>query len=119
MADGNAVFIVDDDASVRRSLERVLRSHGFDAIGFDSGAALRDHNNFEQARCLVIDINLGNESGIDLRQELQDEGVSLPVIFITGNDTQATRRAAMKSGCLAYLTKPFAASVLIQSIEQA
>lgn len=114
---GKTVFVVDDDPTLLRGLARLLHKHGFDAVLFESAAALRNHKNFEQACCIVLDINLGDESGIELRHELRDAGVSLPVIYITGNDSQATRRAAMESGCLAYLIKPFAVSSLIQAIE--
>ena len=75
--------------------------------------------NFDQAICVVLDINLSDESGIEVRYRLKAAGVSLPVIYITGKDNDATRMAAMESGCLAYLTKPFAAQSLIEPIERA
>jgi FixJ family two-component response regulator len=113
-----AVLIVDDDPSLLRGLERLLRKHGFHVISFDTAAGLRNHRDFGQARCIVLDIDLGSESGIELRIQLRDAGLPVPVIYITGNDSQAIRRAAMESGCLAYLVKPFAISSLIHSIEQ-
>jgi len=67
----------------------------------------------------VLDVNLGDGSGIDLRHHLAEQGVAVPVIYVTGNDSHATRMAAMASGCLAYLTKPFAAQSLIEPIERA
>ena len=113
------VFVVDDDPSLLRGLERLLRKHGFDTVAFNTAAGLRNHKDFRQARCIVLDIDLGDESGIELRIQLRDAGLSIPIIYITGNDSQATRRAAMESGCLAYLVKPFEVSSLIHSIEQA
>jgi FixJ family two-component response regulator len=80
---------------------------------------LKNHNNFDQALCLVLDINLSDGSGIELRHQLAESGVDVPVIYITGNDSDATRMAAVASGCLAYLTKPFTAQSLIESIERA
>lgn len=68
---------------------------------------------------VVLDINLNGESGVELGHHLKLAGISLPVIYITGNDSNASRKAAMGSGCLAYLTKPFSAKSLIASIEQA
>jgi FixJ family two-component response regulator len=112
-----AVFVVDDDAPTLRGVKRLLREHGFKAVLFDSAQALWDHNHFNEAFCMILDINLDKESGIDLRNELVAAGVSLPVIFITGNDNQATRMAALESGCIAYLTKPFASKSLIEPIE--
>jgi FixJ family two-component response regulator len=110
---------VDDDPSVRTSLKRLLRQHGFDATVFESANALRDHGDFARAVCIVLDINLDGQSGIDLRRWLANEGVTAPVIYITGNDSQANRSAAIGSGCVAYLTKPFTAQSLINSIERA
>lgn len=113
------VFVVDDDPGMLRGMARVLRQHGYDSVLFQSGAALQRHDNFEQAICVVLDINLSDESGIDVRHRLKDAGVSLPVIYITGKDSHATRTAAIASGCIAYLTKPFAARSLIEPIERA
>ena len=69
--------------------------------------------------CVIIDINLHDQSGIDLRRQLADKGVRLPVIFITGNDSDANRSAAIEAGCIAYLSKPFAARSLIEAVERA
>jgi FixJ family two-component response regulator len=114
-----AIFVVDDDLSVRRGMKRLLREHGYDAVLFDSAQALRDHNRFDEAFCIILDINLNDESGIDLRRQLAASGVSLPVIYITGNDSHKTRMAALESGCVAYLTKPFTSKSLIGPIELA
>ena len=67
----------------------------------------------------MLDINLSDGSGIELRHQLADRGVMAPVIYITGNDSDATRMAALASGCLAYLTKPFSAQALIEPIQRA
>ena len=114
-----AVFVVDDDPSMLRSVKRLLREHGFETKLFDSAQALRNHNDFDEAFCIVLDINLNDESGIDLRNQLVVAGISLPVIYITGNDNRATRMAALESGCIAYLTKPFTSESLIEPIELA
>jgi FixJ family two-component response regulator len=116
---GKAVFVVDDDPSTLRGVKRLLREYGFDSVLFDSAEALRKHRDFSSACCIVLDINLNEESGIELWHELKASGVSLPVIYITGNDRHATRVAAMDSGCIAYLTKPFPAHSLIEPIEKA
>jgi FixJ family two-component response regulator len=114
-----AVFVVDDDPSMLKGVRRLLRQHGYDTVPFETAKALREHGDFGQAFCIVLDINLSDGSGIDLRHHLADSGVALPVIYITGNDSHATRMAAMASGCLAYLTKPFTAQSLIEPIERA
>ena len=76
------------------------------------------HGDFNEAFCIVLDINLNGGSGIDLRLRLAGEDVGLPVIYVTGNDSEAIRAAAIASGCAAYLTKPFAARSLIEPIER-
>ena len=113
------VFVVDDDPGMLRGVKRLLRAHGYDSVLFESADAFQKHDDFERAICVILDINLGDGSGIEVRQRLKAAGVSLPVIFITGNDNPATRMAAMASGCLAYLTKPFVAQSLIEPVERA
>ncbi|TPQ29425.1 response regulator [Bradyrhizobium guangdongense] len=103
---------------MRMSIKRLLREHGFSTLLFGSAAALIDHDDLGAAACL-IDINLNDQSGIALRRQLADGGVTAPVIYITGNDSPANRVAAIESGCTAYLTKPFTAHALIGSIQQA
>jgi FixJ family two-component response regulator len=68
---------------------------------------------------VILDVDLNSESGIDLRRQLTERGVELPVVFITGNDSDAKRSAAIESGCVAYLTKPFSARSLIEPVEKA
>jgi FixJ family two-component response regulator len=119
LPDRKTVFVVDDDLSTLRGVKRLLREHGFDSVLFNSAEALRNHRDFSAACCIVLDINLKDESGIELRQQLKASGVSVPVIYITGNDSHVTRAAAMASGCIAYLTKPFLADSLIKPIEKA
>lgn len=114
-----AVLVVDDDASMLKGIRRLLRQHGYDTVPFETGRALRDHDNFDQAFCIVLDVNLSDGSGIELRYELTELGIALPVIYITGNDSHATRMAALASGCIAYLTKPFTAQALIEPIGKA
>jgi FixJ family two-component response regulator len=113
-----SVFVVDDDPSFRMCMKRLLKVHGFNTTLFDSGAALLSDADFGKAFCVILDINLNGQSGIDLRRQLADRGIGLPVIFITGNDSDANRAAAIDAGCVAYLTKPFTAQSLIEPIER-
>jgi FixJ family two-component response regulator len=114
-----SIFVVDDDPSMRKGIKRLLREHGFKAKLFDSSSALLGCADFDDAFCIILDIDLIDQSGIDLRRQLLDRGVGLPVIFITGNDSDAIRSAALESGCIAYLAKPFSASSLIEPVERA
>lgn len=104
---------------MRMSIKRLLREHGFGALLFPSAEALFDHGDFEDVACIIIDVNLKDQSGIAVRKRLANEGVTVPVVYITGNDSAANRAAAIDSGCIAYLTKPFAARALIAPIERA
>ena len=114
-----SILVVDDNSSMRKCMKRLLSEHGFNVALFDSGVALLSRADFGDAFCVIIDINLHDQSGIDLRRQLADKGVRLPVIFITGNDSDANRSAAIEAGCIAYLSKPFAARSLIEAVERA
>jgi FixJ family two-component response regulator len=113
------VFVVDDDPGTLRGVKRLLREHGYNSLLFQSAEALQDHGDFEQALCVILDIDLKRESGIEVRHRLKAAGISVPVIYITANDNDAVRAAAMESGCIAYLTKPFSARSLIDPIDRA
>ena len=119
MSNRKTVFVVDDDPGTLRGVKRLLRQHGYDCVLFPSAQAFQDHDDFEQALCVILDVNLNDESGIEVRHRLKAAGISLPVIYITANDNHVTRMAAMESGCIAYLTKPFSAISLIEPIEKA
>jgi FixJ family two-component response regulator len=114
-----AVFVVDDDPGTLRGVKRLLRQHGYDSVLFESAEAFQNHNHIDQALCVILDINLNDESGIEVRHRLKAAGISVPVIYITGNDNHAARKAAVESGCIAYLTKPFSAKSLIEPLERA
>jgi CheY-like chemotaxis protein len=115
----NVVFVVDDDPGTLKGVKRLLREHGYDSVLFQSAEAFRNHDDFDQALCIILDINLNNESGIEVRRRLKATGVSVPVIYITASDSDTVRMAATESGCLAYLTKPFSAKSLIEPIDRA
>ena len=119
MSNRNVVFVVDDDPGTLRGVKRLLRQYGYDSILFPSAEAFQNHDDFEAAVCVILDINLNDEFGIELRHRLKAAGISVPVIYITANDNPAVRMAALESGCIAYLTKPFSAMSLIEPIEKA
>ena len=119
MPNRKSVIVVDDDPNMRRGINRLLRHHGFKAAVFDSVESFENRADLDNAFCIVLDINLNDGSGIELRRRLSEQGISLPVIFITGNDSDTTREAALQSGCAAYLPKPFQAQSLIDPIRRA
>jgi FixJ family two-component response regulator len=119
MARRNVIFVVDDDPGMLSGVKRLLRQHGYDSLLFPSAEAFEDHDDFEQAICIILDINLNGTSGIELRHRLKAANISVPVIYMTGNDSPAVRKAALDSECLAYLTKPFSAQSLIEPLKRA
>jgi FixJ family two-component response regulator len=115
----NLVFVVDDDPGMLRGVKRLLREYGYDSVLFASAEAFKSHNDFGKALCVILDINLNDGSGIELRHRLNAAGISVPVIYMTGNDNPAVREAALQSGCLAYLEKPFSVQSLIEPLQKA
>jgi FixJ family two-component response regulator len=83
----NVVFVVDDDPGTLRGVKRLLREYGYESVLFPSAEALQNHDDFEEAFCVILDINLNDESGIDLRHRLKAAGISVPVIYITANES--------------------------------
>ena len=112
-------MLVDNDPGVLAAVDRLLRAHAYEPILFSSAEAFRNHADFSTAVCVILDIDLGDGSGIELRQRLTATGVSVPVIYITGNDSPAVREAALASGCVAFLTKPFSSRELIEPLKMA
>ena len=119
MPNQSVVFVVDDDPDMLRGVKRLLRQYGYDSVLFPSAEALEEHDDFEEAFCIILDINLNGGSGIELRHRLKAAGISVPIIYMTGADNPAVRMAAFQSGCLAYLTKPFSAKSLIEPLGRA
>jgi FixJ family two-component response regulator len=114
----NVIYVLDDDPDMLKGLERLLKVHGFRPKLFQSAEAfLASNDNDDDALCLLLDVHLnGGASGIDVKRHLMRSGVRLPVIFITANDSDATRRSIAEVGCLAYLPKPFSARSLVEAI---
>jgi FixJ family two-component response regulator len=115
----NLVLVVDDDAAMLKGVKRLLRQHDYETILFSSAKAFKNHTDFESAVCVILDINLNDGSGIELRHRLKADGISVPVIYMTGNEDPAVRSAAVGSGCIAFLTKPFSAQSLIEPLKRA
>jgi len=119
LQDRNLVLVVDDDPGILAGLEWLLQLHAYEPVLFSSAKAFKNHTDFEQAVCVIFDINLIDGSGIDLRHHLKAVGVSVPVIYMTGNEDPAVREAALASGCIAFLTKPFSAQELMEPLKRA
>jgi FixJ family two-component response regulator len=113
------VAIVEDDAAMRRSLERLLGATGYVTVAFGSAQDFLDSGAATRAQALVLDIHLDGMSGIELQRRLRAGGSTLPVVFITAYDQEATRAEAMAAGCVAYLCKAFDPARLQAVLERA
>jgi FixJ family two-component response regulator len=112
------VFVVDDDVSVRESLEALIGTAGWRAETFASAADFLDNSPVTSPCCLVLDVSLPGLSGLDLQQKLGDRR-DMPIIFITGHGDIPMSVQAMKAGAVEFLTKPFSDDVLLTSIRRA
>jgi FixJ family two-component response regulator len=113
------VAIVDDDAAMRKSLVRLLGATGYETVAFASAQEFLDSDASSRAQALVLDIHLEGMSGIELQRQLRADGSTLPVVFITAYDQEATRAEAVAAGCVAYLSKTLDPSRLQAALEKA
>jgi FixJ family two-component response regulator len=111
--------VVDDDISVRESLELLIRCEGWEPATFASAQAFLDRPRALVPSCLILDVSLPGLNGIDLQKRVVAEGTDLPIIFITGLRDVATAVQAMKAGAVEFLTKPFSDDVLLSAVRQA
>src|SRR5215813_6430568 len=117
--DTPVVFIVDDDANVRRSIQDLLASVALRSEVFATPQEFLDSKRTDCHGCLVLDVRLPGMSGLDCQQKLSEAGVTLPIIFITGHGDVPVTVRAMKSGAVEFLTKPFRPQELLDAVQQA
>ena len=113
------VFVVDDDVSVRESLELLIRCEGWEPRTFASAPEFLAHPRTLVPSCLVLDISLPGLNGLDLQKQIAVERSEMPIIFITGYGDVPKTVQAMKAGAVEFLTKPFSDDVLLSAIRQA
>jgi RNA polymerase sigma factor (sigma-70 family) len=113
------VFVVDDDESVRRSLERLVRSVGLNVETFATAREFLSADRPNWPACLVLDVRMPGMSGLDLQEELIAAGYSMPVIFLTGHGDIPMSVRAMKAGAVDFLQKPFSDQDLLDAIHRA
>ena len=113
------IAVVDDDASFACALERRFRASGFEVRTYPSAEAFLAPTTLPQPDCLVLDIQLGGMSGLDLQRRLHKLGASAPVIFVTAHDAPGVREEAEREGCAAYFLKPVPGQLLVEAITQA
>jgi FixJ family two-component response regulator len=113
------VCVLDDDASVRRALERLIRSVGLEVRSYSSVSEFQDHSPAHRPSCLVVDVRMPGPSGLDLQESLCDADSCPPIVFITGHGSVPMSVRAMRAGAVNFLEKPFDDEVILDSIRQA
>jgi FixJ family two-component response regulator len=113
------LYVVDDDPSVRRALVRLLRSAGMSPRPFESAREFLDSDFTAENACLIADVKMPGLDGLELQQKLVEMGVDLPVVLITGFDSEETRALAKASGAAGYFRKPVDDQALLDAIHWA
>jgi len=110
------VFVIDDDASIREAISRLLHAIGLTVRTFGSAREFLQHRLPDIPACLVLDVRLPGLSGLDLQREMVERGIHVPVIFITGHGDIPMSVQAMKAGAVEFLTKPFRDQDLLDAV---
>jgi FixJ family two-component response regulator len=113
------VVVVDDDESVCKALTRLLRISNLDAVSFVSGQEFLASVNDHLPECLVLDIQMPGMNGFQVREQLHQMGVHIPIIFITAHDSEPSHQQALSGGAAGYLRKPFSGQALLDTVTQA
>ena len=110
------VYVVDDDASVRKALSLLLISAGMEVVTFKSAAECLEYELKEKVSCLIIDIKMPKISGLELQQKLTERKIKIPVIFLTAFDSDETRNQIKQAGAAGYFRKPVDDQALLDAI---
>jgi len=119
MLQNNVIAVVEDDAGIRRALERLLTSWGYGVELYGSAEEFIRAATSSVAACVLVDIQLGDVSGVELGRHLSSNGFTFPIIFMTGSQDETFRRQALDLGCVAYLLKPLQAQQLKEALDLA
>jgi FixJ family two-component response regulator len=113
------ISIVDDDDSLRNSLNNLIRSVGFRVQGFPSAEAFLNANQFHDTACLILDVRMPGMNGLDLQRQLVASNCRIPIIFITSRGDGDARARALEAGAVDFLYKPFREEALLKAIDSA
>ena len=113
------ISIVDDDDSLRNSLNNLIRSVGFRAQGFSSAEAFLNSNQLHDTACLILDVRMPGMSGLDLQRQMVADNSRIPIVFITSHGDDNARMRALEAGAVAFLYKPFREEALFKAIDSA
>jgi FixJ family two-component response regulator len=117
MTASSTVYLIDDDASVRRGLGRLLKSAGYDVITCDTPEAYLALPSYKKPSCLLVDIRMPGMTGLELQRALREEGSHPPIVLLSGHVDAATKEWAMAEGAVAVLSKPVDYDTLVHAIE--
>lgn len=113
------IAVVDDDASVRKALGRLLRAAGFESRSFASGTEFLEACRHEPSDCVVLDMHMPEMSGLEVLKRMNSSGLFLPVVLITADDESGRCQRVLDEGAVSWLRKPVDGPQLIQRVEQA
>ena len=119
MPEDLVVSIVDDDVSVRRSTQRLLRSSGFRAEAFASAEEFLNWKSAAETACLILDLRMPGINGLELQRRLTQNGNPVPVIFLSAHASEEDERSALRSGAVQFLRKPISKEALLSAIGDA
>jgi FixJ family two-component response regulator len=119
MANIHLISVVDDDDSVRESLQRLIRSVGFAVKVFGSAKEFLNSDHLRHTDCLILDVRMPGMNGLELQRRLVARHCKIPVIFITAQGDEAARTQALKEGAVDYLLKPFSEGALLNALDTA
>jgi FixJ family two-component response regulator len=117
LAANSLISVVDDDRSMGRMLERIITAAGLKVEVFASAEEFLDFERWHESACLVLDVDLPGMSGLDLQARLNDAGLVIPIIFISGQATERARERALTAGAVGFFDKPFSISLLLAAIQ--
>jgi FixJ family two-component response regulator len=118
MTDAAVVYVIDDDASFRKAVSRLLRSSGLSVETLASAGEFLERPVADRPSCLVLDVRMPGPSGMDLQAALQGAGRDIPIVFMTGHGDVSTGVRAMKAGAVDFLEKPFRAAELLACVQR-
>ena len=110
------IYVIDDDTSVRKAMERLMKSAGLPARTFSSGEEFLTSVQPTTSDCLVLDVHMPGMSGLELQKKLTQSGAAVPIIFITAVDDDQIREQARQAGAIGYFRKPFDDQALLDAI---
>jgi FixJ family two-component response regulator len=119
MMDSPVISIIDDDPSVRKATDGLVRSLGYRSLTFASAEDFLESDHISDTSCVITDVQMPGISGVELQSELNARGARLPMIFITAFPEDRIRRCVLEAGAIGFLSKPFEEAVLIEHLQAA